>query len=74
MDLDARVDGSFVRVDVNFQTVTVIYFCYVYIYFFFHFDISQHQGPTYTPYKNSAKYTAILDLNARDDVIFLGST
>ena len=39
MDLDARVDGSFARVDVNFQSVTVTYFCYVYIYFF-HFDIS----------------------------------
>ena len=23
----------------------------------FHFDINQDQGPTYTPYKISAKYT-----------------
>ena len=47
MDLNARVDVNFARVDINFQTVTN----------FFHFDINQHQGPTNTPYKISAKYT-----------------
>ena len=37
----------FFRVVVNFQTAIVIFF----------FHISQHQDPTYTPYKISAKYT-----------------
>ena len=46
MDLNARVD-------VNFQTTIVTYF----LYSFFHFDTNQHQGPTYTSYKISAKYT-----------------
>ena len=46
MDLNARVD-------VNLQTATVTYFRYN----FFHFDTNQHQGPTYTLYKISAKYT-----------------
>ena len=71
MDLNARVDVNFSRVDVNFQTVTVTYFCNI----FFKFNIGQHQGPTYTPYKISAKYSDFgeMDLNARVDVIFLGS-
>ena len=53
MDLNARVDVNFARVDVNFQTVSDL----ILLQFFLHFDISQHQGPTYTPYKISAKYT-----------------
>ena len=36
MDLNARVDINFARVDVNFQTVTETYFRYR---FFFYFDI-----------------------------------
>ena len=39
MDLNARVNVHFARVDVNFQTVTVTLFCYN---FFFHFDTNQH--------------------------------
>ena len=54
MDLNARVDVNIARVDMNFQTVTVTYFPYR---FFFHFDMYQDQGPTYTSYKISAKYT-----------------
>ena len=34
MDLNARVNITFARVDVNFQTVTVTQFCYN----LFHFD------------------------------------
>ena len=37
--------------------------------------MSQHQGPTYTPYKISATYTrhyGEMDLNARVDVNFFG--
>ena len=50
MDLNARVYLNIVRVDVNFQTSLrpVV---------FLHVDIVQHQGPTYTPYKISAKNT-----------------
>ena len=54
MDLNARVDMRFARVDVNFQTITVTIFCYN---FFLHFDTNQHQAPTYTSHQISAKYT-----------------
>ena len=53
MDLNARVDVNFARVDVNFQSHCDL----ILLTFFFHFDINQHQGPTNTPYKISAKYT-----------------
>ena len=52
MDLNAKVKVNVARVDVNFQTVTMTYSVN-----FFHFDTNQHQGPTNTPYKVSAKYT-----------------
>ena len=32
MDLYARVNVTFARVDVNFQTVTVTYFCYIFFF------------------------------------------
>ena len=52
------VDVKFFRADVNFQTAIVIQFHYR----FFHFDINQHQGPTNTSYKISAKiYQAVLE-------------
>ena len=54
MDLKARVDVNFARVDVNFQTVIVTEFCKQ---LFFQFNTNQHQGPTNTPYKITAKYT-----------------
>ena len=40
---------------------------------FFHFDINQHECPTNTPYKISAKYTHFgeRDLNAWVDVNFV---
>ena len=50
MDLNARVDINFAGVDVNFQMVNSVIN-------FFHFNTNQHQGPTNTPYKISAKYT-----------------
>ena len=53
MDLNAQVDVNCFKFDVMFQTAIVISFRYR----FFHFDINQHQGPTYTSYKISAKYT-----------------
>ena len=53
MNLNARVNVTFARVDVNFQTLTVTLSCNI----FFHFNINQHLGPTHTPYKISAKYT-----------------
>ena len=54
MDLNARIDVNFARVDVNFQMFTVTSFCHN---FFFLFDTNQHQGPTHTQNKISAKYT-----------------
>ena len=53
MDLNARIDITFARVDVNFQTITVTYS----VTNLFHFDNNQDKGPTYTSYKISAKYT-----------------
>ena len=52
-DLNAWVDENSFRVDVNFQTAIVIN----YATDFFHFDTNQHQGPTYTSDKISAKNT-----------------
>ena len=52
MDLNARVDVNFATVDMNFQAITVT-FC---LQLFFYFHTNQHQGPTNTPYKISAKY------------------
>ena len=45
MDLNARVDVNFAKVDV------------ILLNLFFYFDTDQPQGPTYIPYKISAKYT-----------------
>ena len=52
MDLNARVDVNFARVHVNFQTFSDLILLYL---FFFHFDTNQHQGPTNTQNKISAK-------------------
>ena len=74
MDLNARVDVNFARVDVNFQMFTVTYFCP----FFFLFDTNQHQGPTHTQNKISAKYTKPFGRNGLKcqgrPKFFLGST
>ena len=53
--------------DIEISTLIRRHF---FFFFFFHFDISQHHGPTYISYKISA---GEMDLNARVDVIFLGS-
>ena len=68
----ARVDVNFARVDVNFQTDTVTV-----RYIFFHFHISLNQGPTYTPYKISVKYTLPFwrnGLKCQSQCNFLGKT
>ena len=59
VDLNARVDVNFVRADVKFQTVNVPQYHYSF-FFCFRIDIIQHQGPTYKPYKISAKYNKTL--------------
>ena len=53
MDLHAWYDVIFLGSRENFQTAIVTLFRYR----LFHFDINQHQGPTNTSYKISAKYT-----------------
>ena len=42
MDLKARADLNFARVDANFKTVIFTEFHYR----CYHFDITKHQGPT----------------------------
>ena len=42
MDLKARADLNFARVDANFKMVIFTEFRYR----FYHFDITKHQGPT----------------------------
>ena len=61
MDLNARVDVNFTRVDVKFQTFTVAYFCYI----FFHFDTDKLQGLTYTQNKRVDVNFARVDVNFR---------
>ena len=61
MDLNARVDVNFSRVDVNIQTAIVTLFRSR----FFHFNINQHQGPINTSYKISAKNTELFWRNWR---------
>ena len=56
MDLNARVDVNFARMDGNFQTVTVRPNSIIIL---FHFDTNQHQGPTNTQNKISATYTLL---------------
>ena len=55
MDLNARVDINFARVDVNLQNRARkqdVSHCYlILLQIFFHFDNSENQGPTYALYK-----------------------
>ena len=69
MDLNARADINFARVDVNFQPATVTQFCYL---FFFSFQSTPrfHLYPIQNFSQIYQSYFGEMDLNARVDVIF----
>ena len=58
MDLNARNNVNFARVDVNFQTVTVTLFCYNIFSFFFQLRLRSH---LHSIQNFSQIYSAILE-------------
>ena len=58
MDLNARVNVTFDRVDVNFQTVTVTLFCYIFFSFLYQSTLRSY---LYSIQNFSQIYQAILE-------------
>ena len=68
MDLNARVNVYFARVDVNFQTVSATFFCYNFFSFSYEL-ISRVPLTLHTKFQpNILSHFGEMDLNVRVDV------
>ena len=72
MDLNARLDVNFARVDVNFQTS--LWPHSVTMFFFFYFILISVNTKSTKFQPNIPSHFGEMHLNARVDVNFLGST
>ena len=70
MDLNARVNVTFARVDVNFQTVTVTYFCYIFFFILIPINIKVLLILQTKFQPNITRHFRERELNAWVDVIF----
>ena len=74
MDLNARVDVNFARVDVNLQTVTVTYFCYIFFFILILINIKVLLIVKTKYQPNILSHFGEMDLNAWVDVNLFRAT
>ena len=74
MDLNARVDVNFARVEMNFKIVTVTYFCKHLFFILIPINIKVLLIFHTKFQPNIPSHVGEMDLNARINVNFLGST